>query len=233
MSNPRVITALDFPDAEQALACAARLRPDLCALKVGKELFTSAGPQLVEKLQQQGFKIFLDLKFHDIPNTTAKAVAAAARLGVWMVNVHCQGGRAMMEAAANALSAFNKRPILIGVTVLTSLDQAALSDLGIHDRIEDLVLRYASLARECGLDGVVSSAREASLIKQHIAQPFVNVTPGIRPAGSALGDQKRVLTPAAALQAGADYLVIGRPITQAADPVAALQSINAEIADFI
>lgn len=233
MSNIRVITALDYPDAASALECAKRLKPELCALKVGKELFTAAGPQLVEKLQDQGFKIFLDLKFHDIPNTTAKAVAAAARLGVWMVNVHCSGGRVMMEAAAEAAASQAHKPILIGVTVLTSMDEAQLKDLGITDPIDEVVLRLASLAKECGLDGVVSSAREAALIKERIAQPFVNVTPGIRPAGAALGDQKRVLTPLEALKAGADYLVIGRPITQAADPVAALESINAEIKEFL
>lgn len=233
MSNIRVITALDYPDAASALECAKRLKPELCALKVGKELFTAAGPQLVEKLQDQGFKIFLDLKFHDIPNTTAKAVAAAARLGVWMVNVHCSGGRVMMEAAAEAAASQAHKPILIGVTVLTSMDEAQLKDLGITDPIDEVVLRLASLAKECGLDGVVSSAREAALIKECIAQPFVNVTPGIRPAGAALGDQKRVLTPLEALKAGADYLVIGRPITQAADPVAALESINAEIKEFL
>lgn len=233
MSNIRVITALDYPDAASALECAKRLKPELCALKVGKELFTAAGPQLVEKLQDQGFKIFLDLKFHDIPNTTAKAVAAAARLGVWMVNVHCSGGRVMMEAAAEAAASQAHKPILIGVTVLTSMDEAQLKDLGITDPIGEVVLRLATLAKECGLDGVVSSAREAALIKERIAQPFVNVTPGIRPAGAALGDQKRVLTPLEALKAGADYLVIGRPITQAADPVAALESINAEIKEFL
>lgn len=233
MSNIRVITALDYPDAASALECAKRLKPELCALKVGKELFTAAGPQLVEKLQDQGFKIFLDLKFHDIPNTTSKAVAAAARLGVWMVNVHCSGGRVMMEAAAEAAASQAHKPILIGVTVLTSMDEAQLKDLGITDPIDEVVLRLASLAKECGLDGVVSSAREAALIKERIAQPFVNVTPGIRPAGAALGDQKRVLTPLEALKAGADYLVIGRPITQAADPVAALESINAEIKEFL
>ncbi|MBO8415231.1 MAG: orotidine-5'-phosphate decarboxylase [Proteobacteria bacterium] len=233
MSNIRVITALDYPDAASALECARRLKPELCALKVGKELFTAAGPQLVSKLQELGFKIFLDLKFHDIPNTTAKAVAAAARLGVWMVNVHCSGGRVMMEAAAEAAASQAHKPILIGVTVLTSMDEAQLKDLGITDPIDEVVLRLAALAKECGLDGVVSSAREAALIKERIAKPFVNVTPGIRPAGAALGDQKRVLTPLEALKAGADYLVIGRPITQAADPVAALERINAEIKDFL
>lgn len=227
--DPRVIIALDFASAEPALALAARLSPALCRLKVGKELFVSAGPALVEKLVAAGYAVFLDLKFHDIPNTTAQACRAAAGLGVWMINVHASGGLAMMRAAREAIGAAADAPRLIAVTVLTSLGEADLREVGIEGAPEAQVERLARLAHTAGLDGVVCSAQEAPHLRQVLPDDFLLVTPGIRPAGSAAADQRRILTPAAALAAGADYLVIGRPITQAADPLAALAAINREI----
>jgi len=229
MNDPRVIVALDYPEAESALALADRLDPSTCKLKVGKELFVSAGPQLVGRLVDRGFPVFLDLKFHDIPNTVAQACAAAARLGVWMVNVHASGGMKMMQAAREALAGFDSPPKLIAVTVLTSMGQDDLAQVGIGVEPQEQVIRLAGLAHEAGLDGVVCSAREAQSLRQVLGADFLLVTPGIRPAGASSDDQKRILTPSQALAAGADYLVVGRPITQAADPVAALQSINAEI----
>lgn len=229
-NDPKIIVALDYACAADALALADRLQPELCAVKVGMELFTAEGPALVKELVSRGFRVFLDLKFHDIPHTVAQALKASARLGVWMVNVHASGGPAMLKAAAEALKDVPNRPILIAVTVLTSMNEQELAALGLTGITpKEQVLRLAKLTRECGLDGVVSSAQEAALIKAEIEQPFVNVTPGIRPAGAALGDQKRVMTPREALQAGSDYLVIGRPITQAADPLAALKSVLTEI----
>ena len=190
-------------------------------------MFTLFGPQLVRNLQQRGFDIFLDLKFHDIPNTVAKAVAAAAELGVWMVNVHASGGPRMMTAAREALLPYGKeQPLLIAVTVLTSMEQAELQAVGIDTPLQQQVLRLASLTRECGLDGVVCSAQEAATLKAALGREFKLITPGIRPADSERGDQRRVLTPQEACQQGSDYLVIGRPITQAADPAATLASIN-------
>jgi orotidine-5'-phosphate decarboxylase len=230
MSNdPRVIVALDYPDAASALAFAERVTPDLCRLKVGKELFTIAGPALVEQLVAKGFDVFLDLKFHDIPNTVAQAVRAAARLGVWMVNVHASGGRKMMMAAREALTGDGRQPLLIAVTVLTSLDGSDLAEIGLGEPAVQVPL-LAKLALDCDLDGVVCSAQEAVVLKKLCGADFKLVTPGIRPAGAALGDQNRVMTPEAAVEAGADYLVIGRPITQSDDPVATLKSINASLA---
>jgi orotidine-5'-phosphate decarboxylase len=229
MSDPRIIVALDFSDARSAHDMAARLDPALCRVKVGKELFTSAGPALVESLVARGFGVFLDLKFHDIPNTVASACKAAARLGVWMMNVHASGGRAMMQAAREALAGTGQRPKLIAVTVLTSLAQSDLADIGIQGRPEEAVLRLARLAQGAGLDGVVCSAQEAQALRTACGAAFHLVTPGIRPADGAQDDQKRVMTPRAAVNAGADYLVIGRPITQAANPVAMLQRIQREI----
>ncbi|MEJ2533071.1 MAG: orotidine-5'-phosphate decarboxylase [Halioglobus sp.] len=226
-----VIVALDFPAAAPALELAARLSPELCRLKVGKELFTRCGPALVERLQQQGFEIFLDLKFHDIPNTVAGAVRAAAELGVWMVNVHAGGGRRMMTAAAEALQGFTRRPLLIGVTVLTSLSDADLAELGYTESAHQRVLRLAALVNDSGLDGVVCSAREAPELRRVHGTPFCLVTPGIRLAGDDAGDQRRVVTPADAIAGGADYLVIGRSVTGAPDPLAALQRIRDELAD--
>ncbi len=228
MSDPRIIVALDYPEAQPALALVARLEPRLCRLKVGKELFTAAGPHLVEQLMQRGFEVFLDLKFHDIPNTAAQACKAAAGLGVWMVNVHALGGRRMMEAARDAVAACARPPKLIAVTVLTSMAQEDLAGIGINATPAEMVLRLATLARDSGLDGVVCSAQEAALLRQHCGSQFCLVTPGIRPAESAADDQSRIMTPRAALASGANYLVIGRPITKAADPLLALQNISKE-----
>ena len=229
MNDPKIIVALDFPEAKAALDLAARLEPSLCRLKVGKELFTAAGPQVVERFMQRGFEVFLDLKFHDIPNTTAQACKAAASLGVWMVNVHALGGRKMMEAAREAVAASPRPPRLIAVTVLTSMAQEDLAGIGITATPAEMVLRLALLARDSGLDGVVCSAQEAALLRQHCGSSFCLVTPGIRPADSAADDQSRIMTPSAALQNGASYLVIGRPITKAADPLLALQNIVKQI----
>lgn len=226
MSDPKVIVALDYDDQSKALDFVSKVTPDLCKLKVGNELFTTAGPQFVSKLVDKGFKVFLDLKYHDIPNTVAKACEAAARLGVWMVNVHSSGGNVMMEKAREALEKFENRPLLIAVTVLTSMDRAQLGSIGLDMEPKDQVIRLAKLVKESKLDGVVCSAQEVPLIRENIARPFVCVTPGIRPAGAALGDQKRVMTPKEAITQGSDYLVIGRPITQSDDPVATLNSIN-------
>ncbi len=229
-SSPRVIVALDFPDAKGALALAKRIDPKLCRVKVGKELYTAAGPSLVEKLQRSGFGVFLDLKFHDIPNTVAAACAAAAQLGVWMINLHALGGRAMMSAAREALAGAKARPRLTAVTLLTSMGAAELSEVGLAGKPQEVVLRLAGLARECGLDGVVCSAQEAAALRSRFGREFCLVTPGIRPAEAPRDDQNRVATPREAIAAGADYLVIGRPITRAPDPLAALRAVQAEIA---
>jgi orotidine-5'-phosphate decarboxylase len=227
--DPRVIVALDFSNAEQAVALADRLDPAQCRLKVGKELFTSAGPALVETLQEKGFEIFLDLKFHDIPNTVAKACRAAADLGVWMVNVHASGGRRMMEAAREAVEGAVHKPLLIGVTVLTSMSAEDLAELGLSCSPEEQVLRLARLAQISGLDGVVCSPLEVVSLRENLGQDFCLVTPGVRPKGASTDDQQRIMTPEDALRAGSDYLVIGRPITQADDPAEALAKINAVI----
>ena len=229
MNDPKIIIALDFAAATPALALAERLDPAGCRLKVGKELFTAAGPAVLEKLMRRGFEIFLDLKFHDIPNTTAQACKAAAELGVWMVNVHALGGRKMLQAAADAIANTGKPPKLIAVTLLTSMAQEDLADIGIEESPAQMVLRLATLARDCGLDGVVCSAQEAGLLRTNLGKAFCLVTPGIRPAQASLDDQSRVMTPQAALLAGSSYLVIGRPITRAADPLQALRAINLEI----
>jgi orotidine-5'-phosphate decarboxylase len=229
IAKPRIIVALDYPDAESARRVVARLRPDLCRLKVGKELFVAAGPEFVRELVAQGYAVFLDLKFHDIPNTVAQACKAAARLGVWMMNVHAAGGPRMLTAAREAVEGLDRRPLLIAVTVLTSMGPEELDAIGVEANPEQQVLRLARLTHEAGLDGVVCSAREAPALRQSLGPDFCLVTPGIRPVGSEVGDQTRVLTPIQALRAGADYLVIGRPITQAADPVATLEQISAEI----
>ena len=220
-----VIVALDFPHQDQALALADRLDPAHCRLKVGKELFTREGPAMVTSLQQRGFEVFLDLKFHDIPNTVAKACAAAADLGVWMLNVHASGGRRMMEAAREAVIQAGSNTRLIAVTVLTSMEREDLAEVGLDLEPLEQVQRLAALARDCGLQGVVCSAREATPLRQALGNGFQLVTPGIRPEGAQAGDQRRVMTPAQARDAGVDYLVIGRPIVQAADPGAALQAV--------
>ena len=231
MSDPKIIVALDYPKAASALALVKKLEPELCRLKVGKELFTAAGPQLVEKLQKQGFDVFLDLKFHDIPNTTAQACKAAAALGVWMVNVHAMGGRRMLEAAREALENVGKRPKLIAVTILTSMAQEDLHGVGINASAAQMVPILAGLARDSGLDGVVCSAQEAPMLRRQYGNDFCLDTPGIRPANAAANDQSRIMTPRAALENGSSYLVIGRPITQAPDPLSALQEIIQEIGD--
>lgn len=228
MTTP-VIVALDYPQASAALALARRLSPALCRLKVGKELFTCSGPAVVEKLQSLGFEVFLDLKFHDIPTTVAGAVRAAAALGVWMVNVHVSGGRRMMEAAVEALTVGSHRPLLIGVTVLTSMTDEDLLELGYNAPAAQLVQSLAVLAADCGLDGVVCSALESAVLRQTHGREFCLVTPGIRLSGDEAADQRRVVTPAAALALGSDYLVIGRSITAAADPLAALQRVHQEL----
>ena len=229
MPDPKIIVALDYPEAALALNLVARLEPALCRLKVGNELFTAAGPQLVEQFMQRGFEVFLDLKFHDIPNTVAQACKASAALGVWMVNVHALGGRKMMEAAREAVVQAAKPPKLIAVTVLTSMAQEDLAELGMNATPANLVLRLATLAHDCGLDGVVCSAQEAALLRRACGSEFCLVTPGIRPADAAADDQSRIMTPRAALEAGSSYLVIGRPITRAADPLQALQEISQQI----
>lgn len=229
MPAPRIVVALDFAEADSALGLADRLDPARCALKVGKELFTRAGPSMVRELVSRAYPVFLDLKFHDIPNTVAGACRAAADLGVWMLNVHASGGRRMLEAARTAVDEQGDGPLLVAVTVLTSLAEADLQELGVSGTPEQAVLRLASLAHECGLDGVVCSPREVASLRAHLPQRFKLVTPGIRPADAGLGDQRRTLTPAEAVRLGADYLVIGRPITQAPEPLEALERIEAEI----
>lgn len=228
-TNPRIVVALDYADAASALQLVEQLDPALCRLKVGKELFTAAGPQLVEKLIARNFGVFLDLKFHDIPTTVQKACEAASRLGVWMLNVHASGGTAMMQAAREGVAKSGRQPLLIAVTVLTSMNQSALKEIGVEDELQNQVLRLAGLTKQTGLDGVVCSAQEAQLLKKELGQDFCLVTPGIRPKTASLDDQSRVVTPAQAIGWGADYLVIGRPITQAADPLQALQDIYQEL----
>lgn len=231
LNDPKIIVALDFPSQNPALALADQLDPAKCRLKVGKELFTRSGPDLVKALQSRGFDIFLDLKFHDIPNTTSAAVAAAAELGVWMVNVHASGGEKMMVACRERLESFgNDRPLLIAVTVLTSMSDEDLAGIGIASSAEAHVSRLATLTKNSGLDGVVCSAQEAPRLKAEQGSDFQLITPGIRPLTADKGDQQRIMTPVDALKAGSDYLVIGRPITQAPDPLAALEAIHAEVA---
>jgi orotidine-5'-phosphate decarboxylase len=224
-----IVVALDFPTQEQALAMADQLDPKLCRVKVGKELFTASGPAILEQLHKRGYDVFLDLKFHDIPNTCAKAVGVAADLGVWMVNVHASGGQKMMEAARNELEKKTHKPLLIGVTVLTSMERSDLAGIGLDIEPIKQVERLAKLTQASGLDGVVCSAREVALIREICGQDFLTVTPGIRPEGSDVGDQKRVMTPKQAVEAGVDYMVIGRPITQSQDPKHICSSIVSEL----
>ncbi|EKH2414868.1 orotidine-5'-phosphate decarboxylase [Escherichia coli] len=230
VTNSPVVVALDYHNRDAAMAFVDKIDPRDCRLKVGKEMFTLFGPQFVSELQQRGFDIFLDLKFHDIPNTAAYAVAAAADLGVWMVNVHASGGARMMAAAREALVPFGKdAPLLIAVTVLTSMEASDLADLGVTLSPADYAERLAALTQKCGLDGVVCSAQEAVRFKQVFGQEFKLVTPGIRPQGSDAGDQRRIMTPEQALAAGVDYMVIGRPVTQSVDPAQTLKAINASL----
>lgn len=227
---PQILVAMDFDNTKACLDMADRLNPELCRLKVGKELFTVAGPQVVEGLMAKGFDVFLDLKFHDIPNTTAKAVKAAAEMGVWMVNVHASGGERMMAAARNELDKrTGSNPLLIAVTVLTSMEQSDLAQVGIARPPQEQVLSLAALAKTSGMDGVVCSAMEAAMLSRELGSEFCLVTPGIRPANAAADDQRRIVTPADAIAAGSHYLVIGRPITQSSDPVASCRDIAASI----
>ncbi len=228
-TDSKIIVALDFPGTKEAQTLVERLEPGRCRLKVGKELFTRGGPQFVEQLVGQGYDVFLDLKFHDIPNTVARACTAAAELGVWMVNVHALGGGKMMRAAKEAVSAFEQPPLLIAVTILTSMGQEDIAGIGLSGTPADNVLRLASLANESGLDGVVCSPLEVEMLRKSQGDEFQLVTPGIRPAGSQKGDQTRVMTPADAVKAGSSYLVIGRPITAAPEPMAALEAIEQEL----
>lgn len=228
-SDPRVLLALDYESAALAIQLVDQLSPEQCALKVGKELFTREGPAFVKSLVEKGFRVFLDLKFHDIPNTVAKAVKAAAELGVWMVNVHASGGEAMMKAAKQALEGMPDRPLLIAVTVLTSASEEELAAININVPVREQVLHLAGLAQKCGLDGVVCSAAEASLLRQALGDSFVLVTPGIRPADASNDDQKRVVTPEEAVKLGASYLVIGRPVTKSDNPCQTLLTINEAI----
>ncbi|MCU4674494.1 orotidine-5'-phosphate decarboxylase [Catenovulum sp. 2E275] len=225
-----VIVALDFDNEEQAIKLVEQLTPTECRLKVGKEMFTLFGPEFVKSLVNKGFDVFLDLKFHDIPATTAKACVAAAKLGVWMVNVHASGGKVMMQTAKQALADnFEQPPLLIAVTVLTSMDESDLAGIGVTKSPAEQVKMLAELVNESGLDGVVCSAQEAEILRNHIGSDFDLVTPGIRPEGSDKGDQKRIMTPKMAMDAGSSYLVVGRPITQASNPAQVLKAINASL----
>lgn len=229
MTSSRVIVALDFPDEKSVYRLVDRLEPRQCRLKIGKELFTRLGPAVVEKLAARGFDIFLDMKYHDIPNTVARACVAASNLGVWMVNVHALGGRRMMAAAREALDNLRKPPLLIAVTVLTSMEEKDLREVGIAATLAAAAENLAGLAREEGVDGVVCSAHEARVMRARFGPEFILVTPGIRLAGDAGADQRRIMTPTDAVKAGADYLVIGRSITHSDDPLKKLQAINTEI----
>lgn len=229
MNTSRIIVALDYPSADAALQLVGQLSPELCRLKVGKELFTRAGPQLVESLVGQGFDVFLDLKFHDIPNTVASACHAAADLGVWMLNVHALGGARMLEAAREGVSRAGHSPLLIAVTILTSMDETDLASVGLAGSPLENVMRLARLAQQSGLDGIVCSSREVTPLRAELERDFKLVTPGIRPAGSQADDQRRIMTPVDAVTNGSDYLVIGRPVTQADDPVGVLRTINSEL----
>ncbi len=229
MSEARIIIPLDYSDQNQALSLVQKLNPERCRLKVGKELFTNAGPVFVEKLVNSGYDVFLDLKFHDIPSTVAKACCTAADLGVWMLNVHASGGTQMMSLARKSIDKHRHKPLLIAVTVLTSMSDAELAQTGVDKSVSEHVMHLARLTSESGLDGVVCSAQEVTTLKKEFGDDFCLVTPGIRPVGSEQDDQRRTMTPADAIKAGSDYLVIGRPITQAADPLQALLMIEEEI----
>ena len=228
MNDSKVIVALDFASDKAAMQLVEKLNPELCKLKVGKELFTRCGPALVKDIVASGFDVFLDLKFHDIPHTVARACESAAELGVWMVNVHSMGGVAMMEAARSVLS-HDDAPLLIAVTLLTSSGEKELSAMGIDQSPADFVKRLATMTQQAGLNGVVCSAQEAPMLKQQCGDDFLLVTPGIRPENASADDQNRIMTPKKAVENGSDYLVIGRPVTQSDDPVRVLQEINAQI----
>ena len=227
--GPRIVVALDFPSAGEALAMATRLDPGRFRVKVGMELFTAAGPAILDGLHRLGFEVFLDLKLHDIPNTVAGACRAAAAQGVWMLNVHACGGRRMMEAAREAAGDADDRPLVVGVTVPTSMDRGDLVETGVTAELPDQVQALARLAHDCGLDGIVCSAADLGYLPGTFDAGFLRVTPGIRLAGDP-DDQRRVMTPGGAVCAGADYLVIGRPVTEAPDPAAVLDAIERDIA---
>lgn len=226
MSDPKILVALDYHDKNKALELIEQLNPQLCGLKVGKEMFTLFGPSFVKELVDKNYNVFLDLKFHDIPNTVAKACQAAAELGVWMINVHASGGRVMMEKAREALLETDNKPLLIAVTMLTSMNEQVYSELGYERSLADQVSHLAQMTLDSGLDGVVCSSWEAEQLKQQCGKDFKLITPGIRPVGSEQGDQSRIMTPQQAINAGSDYLVIGRPITKADDPYQALCEIS-------
>lgn len=231
-SDSKIIVALDYADAAAALQFIDQISPSLCRVKVGKELFTSAGPEFVKVLVARGFDVFLDLKFHDIPNTVNKAISAAARLGVWMVNVHALGGAQMLKAAKQAVMDFDgRRPYLIAVSILTSTDQQGLNQIGIQKTLAQAVMDLTALSLECGLDGMVCSAQEAAALRNQFGSQPLLVTPGIRPEGSESNDQQRIMTPQQAIEAGSSYLVIGRPITAHENPVAQLERINQSLAE--
>ena len=226
----KIIVALDYEKESDALALVDQIDPSLCRLKVGKEMFTTLGMNFVKQLHQRNFDVFLDLKYHDIPNTVARAVRSAADLGVWMVDLHASGGLRMMEEAKRILEPYGKdAPLLIAVTVLTSMEDLDLLQIGINASLREQVLRLAHLSQRAGLDGVVCSPQEVEILRNACGEDFKLVTPGIRPIGDDFGDQRRVMTPTAAIRAGSDYLVIGRPITKADNPVEVLRSINASI----
>ena len=232
-SDSRVIVALDYPRRDKALELVDRLHPSLCRLKVGKEMFTRLGPPFVEALRSRGYDVFLDLKFHDIPNTVAAACDAAADLGVWMMNLHAGGGRRMMETARERLEARSSRPLLVAVTILTSLTGEEIREIGFSGDPAENVSRLAKLAQQSGLDGVVCSPLEAGMLRRERGDDFLLVTPGVRPKQATADDQRRVMTPSDAIKAGSSYLVIGRPISGAVDPVDALQAINQEITSIL
>ncbi len=227
--SSKLIIALDFPEANKAMQFVNQLSPAECKLKIGFELFISAGPEIVKQLTEKGFDIFLDLKFHDIPNTVASVCKAAAKLDVWMMNVHASGGSKMMSAAVDALNGFEQPPKLIAVSVLTSMTDDQLQQLGVNAIAENQVARLAKLAKQSGLDGMVCSAKEATLLRELMGENFLLVTPGIRPLGVEKGDQARVMTPSEAIKAGADYIVVGRPITRSSQPLQVIAEINAEL----
>ena len=229
MTNSPIIVALDFPGVPQALTFAQGLDPALCRVKVGNELFTLGGPRLVEQLRQLGLEVFLDLKYHDIPNTVAAAVRASAELEVWMVNIHATGGKRMMNAAREALLNYDRPPLLIGVTVLTSMSEVDLQELGHGVSPQERVLTLAGMVRDCGLDGVVCSAQECKALRESCGAAFKLVTPGIRLSGESAGDQRRVVTPVDAMRDGSDYLVLGRSVTRADNPIATLSQIHEDL----
>jgi orotidine-5'-phosphate decarboxylase len=231
-TDSKIIVALDYADAASALQFIDQISPSLCRVKIGKELFTAAGPELVKAIVAKGYDVFLDLKFHDIPNTVNKAISAAARLGVWMVNVHALGGGEMMKAAKQAVNDFDgEAPHLIAVSILTSTDQQGLNQIGIQKTLAQAVMDLTALSLECGLDGMVCSAQEAEAIRKQFGPKPLLVTPGIRPEGSDSNDQQRIMTPQKAMAAGSSYLVIGRPITANANPVAQLERINQSLCE--